>query len=259
MANEETAFREVDQELAEERQWEMFRKRGPVVVAGALAIVAGVAAWQFWNMRQTSIAEVQALEFNNAVELLAEDQTDGRTALGAVAEEGGGFGVLAQFHQAASFARGGERLRAIEIYRDIYGAGGVSKRVRELARLRASYLSLSDNREQVLKDLGDLPESEGAFAVYAREVAALAALGAEDYETSLSMFRQLSVDIAAPPALRQRAEDFAALAASGKAGVNISGDARVEDLIRALGEAVEAPGETGASEPTSRGGRRGLG
>ena len=240
MANEDSALREVDQELAEERQWEMFRKYGPLVIAGALSIVLGVAGWGFWNAQKTSAAEKQALEFRDAVELLADDQDEGRAALGALAEESGGYGVLAQFHSAASFARGGERLKAIEIYRAIYNSGSTSKRVRELARLRAAYLSLSDGREMVLDDLGDLPESTSAFGVYAREISALAALGANDYETALSMFRQLSIDIAAPEPVRTRAEDFAALAASGKAGVNITGEARVEDLIGAIGEAIEA-------------------
>lgn len=252
MANEDSVLREVDQELAEDRQWELFRKRGPLVIAGAVAIVAGVAVWQFWNARTNSIAEVQALEFREAVELLAQNRDSGRAALGAVAEEGGGYGVLAQFHRAASFAQGGERLKAVEIYREIYNKGAAPKRVRELARLRAAYLSLSDGRDVVLKDLGHLPEADGAYGVYAREISALAALGAKDYETALAMFRQLSIDISAPLALRTRAEDFAALAAAGKAGVNITGETRVDDLLKAVGEDMAAddaatlpPAETG--------------
>ena len=241
MANEDSALREVDQELAEERQWEMFRKYGPMVIAGGLSIVLGVAGWGFWNAQKTSVAEKQALEFRDAVELLVDEQDEGRAALGALAEESGGYGVLAQFHRAASYARGGERLKAIETYRAVYNKGSISKRVRELARLRAAYLSLSDGRENVLEDLGDLPDASNAFGVYAREISALAALGAKDYETALSMFRQLSIDTGAPEPVRTRAEDFAALAASGKAGVNITGQTQVEDLIGALGEAIEAP------------------
>ena len=243
MANEDTAFREVDQELAEERQWEMFRKYGPMVVAGGLAIVIGVGAYVFMKAHRTSVSEAQALELRDAVELLADDQDEGRTALGAIAEEGGGYGVLAQFHRAASYARGGERLKAIETYREVYNSGSISKRVRELARLRAAYLSLADGRDMVLNDLGNLAEADSAYGVYAREVSALAALGAKDYETALSMFRQLSIDITAPEPVRTRAEDYASLAASGKAGINIAGETRVEDLIDAVGEAIESSGE----------------
>ena len=242
MANDESILREVEQELAEDRQSEMFSKYGPMLIGAGAAIVIGVAGWQFWHARADATAKSQALEFNAAVELLAEDQEAGRAALGAVAETGGGYGVLADLQRAASFARGGERLSAVELYRAIYANGAAARQIRDYARLRAGYLSLADGRDAVLSDLGGLADGEGLYSLYAREITALAALGAEDYETAQSMFRQLSVDIAAPAPLRTRAEDFAALAAAGKAGVNITGDARVEDLVRAIGEATpEAP------------------
>lgn len=240
MANEEGVLREVDQELAEERQWAMFREQGPRLIGAALAIVLGVAGWQLWNAQKDSTAKKQALEFKNAIELLEEDQDAGRAALQAVVEEGGGYSVLAQLHRASSYARGGERLKAVEIYREIYHDGGAPKSLRELARLRAAHLSLADNRDQVLADLGDLTVSDSLYGVYAREIAAIAALGAKDYEPALSTFRALAIDVSAPQAVRRRAEDFAALAAAGKAGVNITGEAKVEDLIEAVGVGTNA-------------------
>ena len=115
--------------------------------------------------------------------------------------------------------------------------------MRDLARLRAGYLSLSDGRDSVLEDLGDLPSGSSAYAFHAQEISGLAALEEEDYETALSIFRQLSIDLGAPVAIRDRAEDFAALAASGKAGVNITGEARIDDLLSAIndGAAGAAP------------------
>ena len=237
MANEDSILREVDQELAEDDLNQKLRQHGPTLIGAAAAIVVGVAGWQIWTAREDATARAQALEFNAAVELLGEDQDAGRRALNAVGEAGGGYGALARLQAAASYARGGERLRAVETYRSVYDDGGVHRRVREFARLRAAYLSLADGRDAVLADLGALPEAGGAFGIYAREISALAALGAEDYETAQSMFRDLTLDLSAPAPVRERAEDFAALAASGKAGVNITGEARVEDLIRAVGDA----------------------
>ncbi len=237
MANEDTAFREVDQELAEERQWAMFQKFGPLIIGGAVAIVVAVGGWQFWNARQNDIAKQQALEFNNAVELLAENEADGRVALKAISDESAsGYSILAAMHRAASFSRSGERLSAVEAFRDIYNNNAAPRHVRDLARVRAAYLSLSDGRDDVMQDLGDLAQSGGAYAFHAQEVTGLAALDAEDYETALSVFRQLSIDLGAPPAIRERAEDFAALAASGKAGVNIKGEAQLDDILSAIGE-----------------------
>lgn len=239
MANDESILREVNQELAEDDLNQKLRTYGPMIAGAGAALVVGVAAWQFWTAREEAAARAHALEFNAAVELLGEDRDAGRDALAALGEEGGGYGALARLQAAASYAGGGERLRAVETYRAVYTDGGVQRRVREFARLRAAYLSLADGRDAVLSDLGSLPEAEGPFGVYAREISALAALGAEDYETAQSMFRDLTIDLSAPAPVRERAEDFAALAASGKVGVNITGEARVEDLIRAVGEATE--------------------
>ncbi len=235
MANEEdSVLREVDQDLAEERQWAQFREHGPKVIAAAIAIVAGVTGWQVWTHMQTGAAEKAALEYGDAIERLAEDRDAGRTALDSVAADNGGYGALARLQRAASFAAGGERLKAIGIYRELAN-GDAPSRVRQLARLRAAYLSLADGRDAVIAELGGLAESEGPFSYYAKEVLGLAALGVEDYETAVATFRMLSIDIAAPQGVRDRAEEFAALAAAAKAGVNISGEVRVEDLLESIG------------------------
>ena len=240
MANEDTALREVDQELAEERQWAMFRRYGPVVISGAIAIVFAVGGWQFWNIRQDSIAERQALELRNALEILSENEAEGRVALKAIADEGAsGYGTLSALQRAASFSRNGERLAAIEVYREIYNNSDTPAHLRNLTRIRAGYLSLSDGREAVMEDIDDLAQSGGAYAFHAQEISGLAALEAEDYESALSIFRQLSIDLGAPATIRERAEDFAALAASGKAGVNIKGETQLDDILSVIGDAVD--------------------
>jgi len=238
VANEDSALREVDKELAEERQWALFRKHGPSLIAAAISVVAVVGGWQFWNARQESVAAERALEFKNAVELLAENQDEGRAALEAIAGSGaGGYGVLARLHQAASFARNGERLAALDAYRALSNDSAAPKRVRELARLRAAYQSMADGRDAVIASLDGLDGDESVTGFYAREILALAAIEEKDYETAFSMFMRASTDLSAPAGVRERAEEFAALAASGRAGVNITGEARIEDLVKAVGEA----------------------
>lgn len=243
MANEDSVLKEVDQELAEERQWAMFRKYGPAAISGAAALVIGVAGWQFWNARQHSLAEDQAIQFESAVDTMVEDEVAGREAMDVIAQDGaGGYSVLARFHRASSFARAGERDAALAAFRRVYEDGAAPERLRDLARLRAAYLALSEGRDAVLEHLGELANAEGAFSHHANEVAGLAALEAGDYETALSTFRQLTLDVGTPEPVRERAEEFAALAAAAKSGVNITGAARLEDVLEAVGES--AAGET---------------
>jgi hypothetical protein len=247
VANEDSALREVDQELAEDQQMAMFRKYGPATIAAGVSLVLAVGGWQFWNAHTVSVAKEKALEFNNAIDLMAEDADQGRTALGAIAEDGAsGYAILAELQRAASYARDGDRAAAIGVYRQIYENNSTPRRIRDLARLRASYAALNDGRDAVMAHLGDLPNEDGAFASHAAEVSGLAALEARDYETALSIFRLLSVDLGAPEAVRARAEDFAALADAGKAGVNITGETRVDDLLKVIGAAPDDAAEVPA-------------
>jgi hypothetical protein len=237
VTNEDVAFREVDQAIAEERQTEFLKKYGAVVIGGASAIVLGVAGWQFWNAQSARTAETAAAELQSASETLAATPEDGRLALEAFsAEAPSGYALMADLRRAGSLAGEGDREGALLLLRKVYGDRAAPKRLRELARLRAATLALSDGRDAALGDLGDLVQSKDPMGPYAREIAAVAALTAKDYEGALAMFREAADDASAPETLRQRARELAALAASGKAGVNLTGEARLEDIVKALGD-----------------------
>jgi hypothetical protein len=237
VTNEETAFREVDQALAEEQQWMFLRRRGPLLIAGASVIVLGVAGWQIYNAQRESRAGKQAVAFHEAVEQLRADAGAGRESLAKLSEGSGGYAALAEMMRAGALAASGEREEALKAYRGVY-QGGAAKRLKQLARLRAATLAMEDGRDAVLSDLGDLTEDGSPMGAYARELAALAAFEAKDYETAHAMFAKASTDEGAPEPVRQRAKEFAALALAAKSGVNVAGAVRAEDLMRAL----EQPG-----------------
>ncbi|MEO1252455.1 MAG: tetratricopeptide repeat protein [Pseudomonadota bacterium] len=240
MANEDSALREVDQELAEDRQWAMFRRYGPIAIGAGAAIVVGVGAYQFYNASQTRSAEAAALEFNAAVETLETDPGNGRSALQEIAaESGSGYGLLASFRRASSLAAADERAAAIEAFRTVYQSGGSPASLRDLARLRAAHLALADGRDAALAHLGEIPESSSAFRFHADEIVGIAALEAEDYQTALSIFERLSADPATPPPVAGRAEEFRALAVAGVNGVNLTGDVRLDDIIGAVGPSLD--------------------
>lgn len=251
MANEDSVIlKEVDQALEEDRTWNFFRQHGPALIGAAVVIVAGVAGWQLWNHMRTEQAMEQALDYRNALELLEEDREAGRAALEAVAEESGGYAVLASLQEASSYAAGGERLKALEIYRGV-ASGDAPKRIRELASLRAGYLALADGRDAVMGDVSDIAEAGGPFSFYAREMLGVASLNAKDYESAFATFNALSMDLETPSGVRDRAEEFAALAEAGRAGVNISGEVRVDDVVRSLG--LDAAQDAAPAEETGEG------
>lgn len=253
MTNDETVLREVDEAIAQDRQRQFLQNNASLLIGGGAAIVLAVAGWQFWSTQKVARAEQAALEFSTAVETLAGAPEDGRIALEALSEDAPeGYALLAEMRRAASLANSDSET-ALALYRKIYNDSAAPRRIRDLARLRAATLAFGSGRDAVLADLGALTESKSVFGYYASELAALAALQAKDYQTAESMFLSLAANTEAPPPVRQRAEEFAALAAAGRAGVNLTGEARVDDLLQALGEpkpgdAQGAAGEDGGSE-----------
>ncbi|HXI86904.1 MAG TPA: tetratricopeptide repeat protein [Parvularculaceae bacterium] len=235
MTNDEAVLREVDQAVAEDQQWEFFRRNGPALIGAAAAIVLGVAGWQFWKARETSRENAAAVEFHTATDALQKNPQEGRKALAALAENApGDYAALANLQIAASLAGAGDEAGALEAYRMVYRKDGAPHRLKAVARLRAAELSLANGRDAMLADLDGLTEDKGEFGYYARELAAVAALEAKDYQGAHDMFSKAAADPAAPPPIRQRAEELAALAAAGKAGVNLTGEAQVSDLLKAL-------------------------
>lgn len=241
MTNDETAFREVDQAVAEQEQLEFFRKYGGAVIGAAAALVIGVGGYQVWQTKKSAADEKAALEFRTASEAIEKTPEEGALALEAFAAEAPkGYALMADLKRAAALAGAGKRDEALGAYRKIYADNGASKHIRALARLRAASLSASDGRDAVLSDLGDLVSETSAFGFYARELQGVSALDAKDYESAASIFKKMADDEAAPAPVRDRAREFAALAAAGKAGVNLKGEAKIEDLVKSLDEAADA-------------------
>lgn len=235
MTNEDSVFREVEQAMAEDRQSELFRKNGPLLIGFGAAIVLSVAGWQIWQAQKNARAAETAADFALAVETLSTQPEDGRAALEQIGREGpAGYAALARMRLAGSLASSGEREAALRVFREVYGDSRAPRRLRELARLRAASLSLEDGRSEALGDLGGLADSDSIFRHYALELSALAALDAKDYATAQGMFERAAADPDAPEPVRLRAEEFGALAAAGAAGVNLSGQATVDDLLDAL-------------------------
>ncbi len=247
MSTEDSTLREVDQELAEERQMDIIRKVGPILAIGALALVVGVGVVQYLNSQKENVANAGAVAFHNAQFAFDDGETVGNDALDAIIEgDAKGYAALAAFQKAAILSRQGDVTQAYIHYQKIVSMEDITPNLQNLARIRSAYLSLDvGGRDAVLSDLGTLPQEETPLGYYARELVALAHLTAEDFDEAISGFENLSRSFATPPALKQRATEFAVLAKAGKAGANISGEARVEDLLESFGESNAASLEGG--------------
>ncbi|MEL6507580.1 MAG: tetratricopeptide repeat protein [Pseudomonadota bacterium] len=240
MTSEDSTLREVDQELAEERQMKVIRQIGPILIGFGVAIVMAVAGWQVYSSQKEAAAEKGALAYHEALLALEDAPASGEELLSAVTQsDAPGYAALAAFQRAPLLARDGDTAQAYRLYRDVIANEAVSDGLRDLARLRAAYLSLdSGGRKAVTDDLGDLPNALSPLGYYAREVVALAAIKDDDYEAAIQAFDFLALNPDVPAILKSRAGEFAVVARAGRDGANISGKTRVEDLLETLGTTV---------------------
>ncbi len=242
MTNDDTILREVDQALAEDKTASVFQKNLPLILGAAVVVIAGVGGLEVWKSNRAAAAEKASRAYEEAVK--AGEGDEAATQFEALAASGGdGYSAIARMRLAGEHASHGETAKALSLFREVYGASGGSKRVKDLARIRAAYLSISEGRDAVIKDVGALETDASALGDYAREILALAALKAKDYQTAEGMFLKAAANLEAPEPVRARAREFAALAAAGKSGASLpSFEASTKSDAELLMEQLEAAG-----------------
>lgn len=95
-------FKELEEDIREERIFILWRKYGNFVIGLAVAIVIATAMyslWKYWKHKSYLQAHVT---FSGAVDLMKQGKKeDALKAFQALGKERGGYGKLAQFYEAA--------------------------------------------------------------------------------------------------------------------------------------------------------------
>ena len=228
--SEDVLIREVDDDLNQDRQLAAFKRYGPFVGIALVLILVGVGAWQVREARQ----ETARAEASEAYDF-ALNETAGTEALFEYADTApvGGYRALALMRAAATAARGGERVRAIEAYARVYGDEGLPLPLRDLARVRAGYLALDDGGTAA-EGIVSAVSSE-AFRPYAAEIAGLSAMARGDYAGAVGAFGEAAASGSGATA---RAQTFLALARAGQGGVALEASEDPDDFLGEFGRAL---------------------
>lgn len=220
MSNE-TIFREVDEELRGDRMRALWKRFGPYLIGGAVAVVALVAVNEGWAWWQNSNAARASDQFYTALEIA--DGTDTAAAQKAFADveaQGvSGYATLARFRQASLLAKDGKADEAIAAY-DALSTSESNQHIKSLALIFAADLFI---------DKGDVPAVEqrvGGLAVAgnpmrnaAREALGLAQYKAGDLEAARATFMEILADTSTSQELAGRIQIYVAqLTAQGATG-----------------------------------------
>lgn len=211
-------FREVDEEVRQDRiQLAVIRNWGWILLAGLL-IVGGVGAWRgyaYWRQQQDEAAGGRYLD---ALKLARDGKgTEAVAALDDVARTGTrGYAVLARFRGAAQVGSTApaDGVKAFDVLAE---DPAIEPALQDVARLRAAILLVDTADLKTMQTrLRPLADANNAMRNPAREVLALAALKANDFDAAGQSLDAIVADPAASGAARQRAGALLALVRSGK-------------------------------------------
>lgn len=204
--SDESLFREVDEEVRQDKAKQLWSKYGSYFTALALVIILGVAGfkgWQYWQLTQS---EAAARVFSDGVKKLEEGKTaDAEAAFAAINHTG--YAKLAELRRAAALAGSGKTDEAVAIYDKVANDQANAQSLRDLARLRAGY-ALTDKLApaELISRLGAFDNDTSPWRGMAREIFALAAYRTGDYTMADRYLNAIIADQTVSLELRQRAQ-----------------------------------------------------
>ncbi|MHA1524356.1 MAG: tetratricopeptide repeat protein [Alphaproteobacteria bacterium] len=209
-------FREVDDDLRQERLQQLWKQYGTYFVGGAVALVLAIGGYKFYRNYEVTSAGQAGDQFAQATQLIAQSKfQEAEPILAELAKDGyANYPVLARLQQAAALAAQKQREPAVEIYDLIANDTGADLMFRDLARLRAAIILVdSASPEEIARRLETLMTENSVWHHTARELVALSAYRARDYKAADDQFAVILSDTGAPAQLRARAEMMRALIA----------------------------------------------
>ena len=206
-------FKEVDEELREERLTKIWKRIGPYVVgilSGAIIITSAVIGYREYDETQRQNWGVQFAEAMNLSEEgnwqesldLFETLTE-KTNLG--------YKTLSLFQAASLYARNGNKEKALEIYQSLENKA-LDENFRDLATLMMIYLQFDNADPEILEKRIEKLASKGNPWYYnAVELKGFLFAKQKNKEKQIEIFNILSKDNKAPEGVRTRANDMLAI------------------------------------------------
>ena len=206
-------FKEVDEELREERLTKIWKRIGPYVIgilSGAIIITSAVIGYREYDETQRQNWGVQFAEAMNLSEegnwqesLDLFDTLTEKTNLG--------YKTLSLFQAASLYARNGNKEKALEIYQSLESEA-LDENFQDLATLMLIYLQFDNADPEILEKRIEKLASKGNPWYYnAVELKGFLFAKQKNKEKQIEIFNILSKDNKAPEGVRTRANDMLAI------------------------------------------------
>jgi hypothetical protein len=212
-------FHEVDEEVRREQLKKLWDRYSVYVIALAVLIVAGMAAWRGYEYWMAKKAAAAGAAFEAAMTLSDEGKpAEAEAAFAKIAADApSGYRVLARMRAAGALARE-KPADAVKAYDEISADPSIGTTLQDLAAVRAGML-LVDTAPlaEMRRRLDPAAEPTRSFRHTARELLALSAWRNHDFTAAKRYLDMIATDAETPIGTRARADVLSALiAANGK-------------------------------------------
>ena len=196
-------LRDIEKELKRDRWRNLWQAWRTQIMFGLSALFLGAIVLGVLFAYNKQKVESASSTFDTALALQGKSALN---AFSALAEQGGVYGALASFHEAAMLARENKRKKAIAIYDRLAENNTLTAPLQDLARLYSAQLALNRAPYAVIAEKLHPAISPSGFLRYsALEVLALAALIDNNPQQARKFLQPLVEDAAAPDTLSARA------------------------------------------------------
>lgn len=206
-------FDEVEEELRKERYTQLFRTYGPWVLGAAIAVVAGVGGYQWWDASQSAqragageqmFAAVEAYQSGDHARADAQLET-------LAAEAPRGYQTLALLQRGAVALEQGNRDEALAFYNEA-AATAPDQLTRDVARYKALLIEMDElSYDDIALRAETLTQGEAPLGALARELTGIAAIRAARWEEARSIYDRLAFALDTPQNMQRRIAEARAL------------------------------------------------
>lgn len=205
---------EIEADLRGEEIDKLWKKHGSLVIAGIIGIIIAVAGWQLWRQDVEQKKVEAAKQYELATKFVQDGKLeDAATAFATIAgQKGQGYAALAQLQKATIALNKNDLPGALASYKALAEDEKADPLFRDLALvLRAMHGLETENPLELEASLAPLLNPANPYINSATELTALLAYKQGDAPRAQKLAAGLAADPKAPAALRQRAEELAAV------------------------------------------------
>jgi len=223
-------FREVDEDIRQEKYRRLWDRFGPWVIGVAVLIVVGTGGYRGWLYWQETQSQSAGDKFFEAVRLSEAGKYEEAAALyGELDSAIGGYPALAKFRQATDLANSGQTDEALAAFDALSSESGLMDAMKDIAALRAGYLAVdTEDYTGVADRVERLTGDTGPFRGAARELLALSAWKNGDIETARQWISALEDDPETPTEISRRVALLADVIRANNGEAPADGEAKAD-------------------------------